>query len=88
MAKRDILDNADWIVLCACTKEPKLSYIISRLDDADISNVRIRVGFETKLMVPYKDIAKAWKAFRPEIDNMRDDHPFFYRWRRAIRYSK
>ena len=88
MAKNNILYDKDCIVLCANTNEPKLSYIISKLDDADIANVRVKVGFETKLMVPYKDIARAWKAFRPEIDNMRDDHPFFYRWRRASRYSK
>jgi len=88
MAKKNLLYDKNWILLCGHTAEPKLSYIISKLDAADIPNVRVKVGFETKLMVPYKDIAKAWKAFRPEVDNMRDDHPFFYRWRRAVRYSK
>ena len=87
MGDKTIMYDSDWIMLTSYTREPKLSYIISKLKQAGIESVRVRVGYETRLFVPYNKIAESWKVLKPEIDGMRDDHPFFYRWKRATKSS-
>ena len=62
MGEKVIMYDSDWIMLTSYTKEPKLSYIIGKLKHAGIQSVKVRVGDETRLFVPYNRIAESWKV--------------------------
>ena len=71
--------EAEWVLFTKRTEEPKLAWLESQLDAAQIPHRRNGDSFHAPIVeVPSGKLDAAWAILDP-VDNMDDDDPMFQR---------